>query len=42
MIIRIREWFGREKLTVEDAFKTLDKHYRGEIKESDLHEFLIE
>lgn len=42
MIIKIREWFGREKLTVEDAFKALDKHYRGEIRENDLHEFLIE
>ena len=25
MIMRIREWFARERLTVEDAFRTLDK-----------------
>jgi len=29
MIIRIREWFAKEKLTVEDAFRTIDKHYKG-------------
>ena len=40
--MRIREWFGNEKITVEDAFKALDKHYKGEIRQSDLHEFLIE
>jgi len=42
MIMKIREWFAREKLTVEDAFKTLDKHYKGEIREHDLYEFLRE
>ena len=42
MIMKIREWFAKEKLTVEDAFKTLDKHYRGEIRENDLYEFLRE
>ena len=40
--MRIREWFAREKLTVEDAFKTLDKNYNGEIRENDLYEFLKE
>lgn len=32
MILKIRQWFAREKLSVEDAFKTLDKNYKGEIK----------
>lgn len=42
MIMNIREWFAKEKLTVEDAFRTLDKNYQGEIREKDLHDFLIE
>ena len=33
MILRIKEWFAREKLTVEDAYRTIDKHFKGNIGE---------
>lgn len=42
MVMKIREWFAREKLTVEDAFRTLDKQYDGSIQEDDLDSFLRE
>lgn len=31
MQMRIRRWFLREKLTPEDAFRTLDKNYHNVI-----------
>ena len=42
MQMRMRRWFLREKLSVEDAWRTVDKNYNGEIKEKDLEVFLIE
>nr|QBH22546.1 EF hand family protein [Philasterides dicentrarchi] len=39
-IFKIRDWFFFEKLTVEDAFRTLDSKYKGFIEKEDLHEFL--
>lgn len=38
--MKIRQWFALARLTVEDAFKTLDKHYKGETNEEDLYNFL--
>ena len=38
--MQIRTWFLREKFSVEDAFRALDKHYDGDIGEDDLYNFL--
>jgi hypothetical protein len=40
MVFKIREWFKREKFTVEEAFRVIDKHYEGEIREADLLDFM--
>lgn len=42
MLFRIRDWFYLEKLTVEDAFRTLDQSYKGFINTDDLEKFLVE
>ena len=38
--MQIRQWFALSRLSIEDAFKTLDKNYKGEINEDDLYNFL--
>jgi Ca2+-binding EF-hand superfamily protein len=40
MVFKIREWFKREKFSVEEAFRVIDKHYAGEIREADLLDFM--
>ena len=41
-IDKIREWFSREGLSVEDAFRTADKDFDGGINKKDLKLFLTE
>lgn len=42
IIVRIRDWFAQQRFTVEDAFRTLDKNFQGQIFEKDIRTFLIE
>lgn len=41
-VIKIREWFAKQRITVEDAFRTLDKNFQGQIYEKDIARFLVE
>ena len=39
-INQIRDWFLREHITEEDAFRVFDKNYNGYLKQSDLKYFM--
>lgn len=40
MLNKIRNWCKRENLTVEDAFRTFDKDFDGEISKGDIRLFM--
>ena len=42
VIDKIREWYNREKINVEQAFKSIDNDFDGFIGKQDLHHFLID
>lgn len=42
ILFKIRNWVKRENLTVEDAFRTFDKDYDGEISKADIHTYLLD
>lgn len=42
ILFKIRNWVNRENLTVEDAFRTFDKDYDGEISKADIHTYLLD
>ncbi len=42
ILFKIRNWCKRENLTVEDAFRTFDKDYDGEISKGDIKTFLVD
>ncbi|CAD8157187.1 unnamed protein product [Paramecium pentaurelia] len=40
ILIKIRNWCQRENITIEDAFRTFDKDFDGQINKTDLRTFL--
>ena len=38
---RIRSWFKEEGITVDDAFRVIDRDFDGFIGKEDVQEFLI-
>ena len=42
ILFKIRNWCKRENLTVEDAFRTFDKDFDGEISKSDIRLFITD
>ena len=42
ILFKIRNWCHRENLTVEDAFRTFDKDYDGEISKGDIKTFMLD
>lgn len=42
ILFKIRNWCKRENLTVEDAFRTFDKDFDGEISKGDIKLFIID
>jgi hypothetical protein len=41
-VARLKDWFSSAHLTIEDAFKLIDKDGDTYINEKDLHSFLVE
>lgn len=37
IIVKIRQWFKKENINVEEAFKTIDRDFDGFIGKQDLH-----
>ena len=37
IIVKIRQWFKKESINVEEAFKTIDRDFDGFIGKQDLH-----
>lgn len=42
MVMKIREWYKKEGITVEDSFRAIDENFNREISEEDLEIFLKE
>jgi Ca2+-binding EF-hand superfamily protein len=42
ILFKIRNWCKRENLTVEDAFRTFDKDFDGEISKGDIRLFIVD
>ena len=42
ILFKIRNWVKRENLSVEDAFRTMDRDFDGEISKKDIKLFITE
>lgn len=42
MVFRIREWYRKEGITIEDSFRAIDENFNREISVEDLEIFLKE
>lgn len=41
-LFRLRQWWQSEAISVEDAFRTVDRDFDGEISKNDIRMFLLE
>lgn len=42
ILFKIRNWRQRQNLTIEDAFRTFDKDFDGEISKGDIKTFILD